>query len=128
MSVRSRPLSPHLQIYRWTITMTMSIAHRATGLGLYAGTVLLVVWLGAAAIGQDALDLVNLVYGSWFGQLVLFGYTWALFHHMMGGLRHFVWDFAVMMEPGQRESLAWASIVISVVLTLLVWTAFVWVG
>lgn len=108
--------------------MTMSIVHRATGIALYAGTVLLVAWLAAAAFSQDALDVVNIVYGSWFGQLVLFGYTWALFHHMMGGLRHFVWDFATMMEPGQREALAWASLAASIVLTLLVWTVFVWVG
>lgn len=108
--------------------MAMSIAHRATGIGLYAGTVLLVLWLGAAAGGQDALTLVNGVYGSWFGQLVLFGFTWALFHHMLGGLRHFIWDFIIGMEPGQREALAWANLAGSIILTLLVWTVFVWVG
>jgi succinate dehydrogenase / fumarate reductase cytochrome b subunit len=128
MSVRPRPLSPHLQIYRWTITMAMSIAHRATGIGLYAGTLLLVLWLGSAALGEDALTIVNAVYGSWFGQLVLFGFTWALFHHMLGGLRHFVWDFIIGMEPGQREALAWANLAGSIILTLLVWTVFVWVG
>jgi succinate dehydrogenase cytochrome b subunit len=128
MPVRPRPLSPHLQIYRWTITMTMSIVHRATGLALYAGTVLLVAWLGAAAWGQQPLNVVNDVYGSWFGQLVLFGYSWALFHHMLGGLRHFVWDFIIGMEPGQREFLAWANLGASIALTLLVWTVFVWVG
>jgi succinate dehydrogenase / fumarate reductase cytochrome b subunit len=115
-----------LQIYRWTVTMTMSILHRATGLALYAGTVLLVAWLAAAAIGPDALNCVNAVYGSWFGQLVLFGFTWALFHHMLGGLRHFIWDFIIGMEPGQREMLAWANLAGSVVLTLLAWTVFVW--
>jgi succinate dehydrogenase / fumarate reductase cytochrome b subunit len=128
MAPRARPLSPHLQIYRWTITMTMSIVHRATGIALYAGTALLVIWLGAAAIGEPAFGVVNLVYSSWFGQLVLFGYSWALFHHMLGGLRHFVWDFVEGLEPGQREMLAWANLVGSVVLTILVWTVFVWVG
>lgn len=108
--------------------MAMSIAHRATGIGLYAGTALLVLWLGAAAGGQQALDVVNAVYGSWFGQLVLFGFTWALFHHMLGGLRHFVWDLIIGMEPGQREALAWANLAGSIILTLLVWTVFVWVG
>jgi succinate dehydrogenase / fumarate reductase cytochrome b subunit len=88
MTVRSRPLSPHLQIYRWTITMTMSIVHRATGIANYAGTLLLVIWLGAAAWGQEPLNAVNAIYGSWFGQLVLFGYTWSLIHHMLGGIRH----------------------------------------
>ncbi|MCY1546836.1 succinate dehydrogenase, cytochrome b556 subunit [compost metagenome] len=108
--------------------MAMSIAHRATGIANYAGTVLLVIWLGAAASGQEALNVVNDLYGSWFGQLVLFLYTWSLLHHMLGGLRHFIWDFAAMMEPGQRETLAWGNLVASIVLTLLVWTLFVWVA
>lgn len=128
MTVRSRPLSPHLQIYRWTITMTMSIVHRVTGIANYAGMALLVLWLAAAAWGQEPLNAVNGLYGSWFGQLVLFGYTWSLAHHMLGGIRHFVWDTARMMEPGQRETMAWATLAGSVVLTLLIWTVFVWVG
>lgn len=128
MSVRARPTSPHLQIYRFTITMAMSIIHRATGIANYAGMALLVIWLGAAAAGQDALMQVNYIYGSWFGQLVLFGFTWSLVHHMCGGIRHFVWDTAAMMEPGQREMMAWATIIASVIITLLIWTVFVWVG
>ena len=128
MTVRSRPLSPHLQIYRWTITMAMSIFHRATGIANYAGMVLLVAWLGAAASGQEALNVVNGIYGSWFGQLVLFGFTWSLIHHMLGGIRHFIWDFIIGMEPGQREALAWANLIASIVLTLVVWTIFVWMA
>lgn len=128
MAARAKPLSPHLQIYRWTITMTMSIVHRATGIALYAGTALLVLWLVAAALGEPAFGFVESVYRSWFGQLVLFLYNWALFHHMLGGLRHFVWDFGIGLEPGQREMLAWANLAASIVLTLLVWTVFVWVG
>ena len=128
MSVRARPTSPHLQIYRWTITMAMSIVHRATGIANYAGMALLAIWLVCAAADQEALNLVNLVYSSWFGQSVLFGFTWSLVHHMLGGLRHWVWDFAVMMEPGQREALAWATLAASVVITLLIWTVFVWVA
>ncbi|MFP9139318.1 succinate dehydrogenase, cytochrome b556 subunit [Devosia sp. XGJD_8] len=128
MTVRSRPLSPHLQIYRWTITMAMSIFHRATGIANYAGTVLLVIWLGAAAWGQAPLNMVNEIYGSWFGQLVLFGFSWSLIHHMLGGIRHFIWDFIIGMEPGQREMLAWANLVGSIVLTVLVWTVFVWMA
>ena len=128
MTVRSRPLSPHILIYRWTITMTMSIVHRATGIANYVGTTLLVLWLGAAAWGQEPLNAVNALYGSWFGQLVLFLYTWSLLHHMLGGIRHFIWDFIIGLEPGQREALAWANLAASIVLTLLVWTLFVWVG
>ncbi|MEO8686200.1 MAG: succinate dehydrogenase, cytochrome b556 subunit [Devosia sp.] len=126
MPVRPRPLSPHLQIYRWTITMTMSIVHRATGIANYIGTAFLAIWLAAAAWGQGPLDVVNIVYGSWFGQLVLFLYTWSLVHHMLGGIRHFIWDFIQGMEPGQREMLAWANLILSIVLTLAIWTIFVW--
>ena len=108
--------------------MSMSIAHRATGIANYAGMVLLVAWLGAAASGQEALDMINGIYGSWFGQLVLFAFTWSLVHHMLGGIRHFIWDFIIGMEPGQREALAWANLIASIVLTLLVWTIFVWMA
>jgi succinate dehydrogenase / fumarate reductase cytochrome b subunit len=128
MTVRARPLSPHLQIYRWTITMAMSIVHRATGIANYAGSVLLVIWLAAAAFGQEPLNAVNAIYGSWFGQLVLFGFTWSLIHHMLGGIRHFVWDTAKFMELQPREALAWATLAGSIVLTLLVWTVFVWMA
>lgn len=106
--------------------MAMSIAHRATGIANYAGMALFVIWLVAAAFGSDALGMVNAIYGSWFGQLVLFGFTWSLVHHMLGGIRHFIWDVAVMMETGQRSMLAWANLAGSVVLTLLIWTIFVW--
>ena len=128
MTVRARPTSPHLQIYRWTVTMTMSILHRATGIANYFGVCLFVIWLLAAAFSADALDVVNAIYGSWFGQIVMFLFSWSLVHHMCGGIRHFVWDTAAMMESGQREKMAWATIIASVVITLLIWTAFVWVG
>jgi succinate dehydrogenase / fumarate reductase cytochrome b subunit len=128
MTVRARPTSPHLQIYRWTVTMTMSILHRATGIANYFGVSLFVIWLLAAAFSADALDVVNAIYGSWFGQIVMFLFSWSLVHHMCGGIRHFVWDTATMMEPGQRETMAWATIIASVVITLVIWTAFVWVG
>ncbi|MBD8066635.1 succinate dehydrogenase, cytochrome b556 subunit [Devosia sp. PTR5] len=128
MTARARPTSPHLQIYRWTITMAMSIFHRATGIANYAGMAFLAIWLVAAASGQDALNVVNVIYGSWLGQVILFGFSWSLVHHMLGGLRHFVWDSAAMMEAGQREAMAWATIIGSVVITLLIWIVFVWVG
>lgn len=126
MTSRPRPISPHLQIYRFTITMAMSIVHRITGAANYAGSILLVIWLLAAAIGPDQLALVNAFFGSWLGRLILFGYTWSLFHHMLGGLRYFVWDAVLAMEPGQRETLAWANLVASLVLTVLAWAVFVW--
>jgi len=87
-----RPLSPHMTIYRWPITMTMSIAHRVTGVSLYFGTALVVWWLIAAASGPNAYATFQMVASSWIGRLVLFGYTWSLMHHMLGGIRHLFWD------------------------------------
>ena len=116
-----RPLSPHLQIYRWHATMTMSILHRVTGAGLYFGTILLVWWLVAAASGPEAFDLANRVLGSWFGLVVLFGFTWALVHHMLGGIRHLIWDFGVGLDAPARDRLAIATLVGSAIVTPLLW-------
>ncbi|MDO8837737.1 MAG: succinate dehydrogenase, cytochrome b556 subunit [Parvibaculum sp.] len=119
----ARPLSPHLQIYRLTVTMVMSIVHRITGAGLYAGTLLLAWWLVALASGPEAYAVFEGFIGSWFGRLVLFGYTWALIHHMLGGIRHFVWDFGKGFEIGTANLMAWGTILGSVALTVLVWIA-----
>lgn len=123
-SKANRPLSPHLQIYRWPITMTMSILHRMTGIGLYVGTILLVWWLVAAASGPGAFDIANAVFGSWFGLIVLFGYTWAIIHHLLGGIRHFIWDFGIGLDKPARDNLAWANIIGSVVLTVALWAVW----
>jgi succinate dehydrogenase / fumarate reductase, cytochrome b subunit len=125
MAPGSRPLSPHLSIYRWTLTMAMSIAHRATGIALYGGTLLLVLWLVSAAIGGGFFEGVVWLFGSWFGQLVLFGYTYVLFHHMFGGIRHFIWDFTKMMDPAGRELIVRLQLGAAILLTLIVWASFV---
>jgi len=117
----ARPLSPHLQIYKLTLTMMMSIVHRITGAALYFGTLLLAWWLISAAAGPAYFELVDGFFGSIIGRLILFGYTWALIHHLLGGLRHFIWDTGGGFEPESREILAKATIVGSVVLTLVVW-------
>lgn len=126
MAPRARPTSPHLEVYRFTLTMAMSIVHRITGVANYVGTLLLVLWLGAAAIGDDAFALVNGLFGSWIGQVVLFGYTWSLFHHMLGGLKHFVWDAGRMLDPVGREQIVRLQVAASVLLTLGAWALFVW--
>lgn len=117
----ARPLSPHLQVYHFAWTMTMSIIHRVTGAGLYFGTALLAVWLIAAASGKDAYEATMWLYGSWFGQLVLVGFTWALMHHMLGGVRHLVWDMGYNFEPKAAERMAILSLVGSLGLTALIW-------
>lgn len=118
-----RPLSPHLQVYRPTITMTMSIVHRITGAALYFGTLLLVGWLLAAASGAEAFDMAQALFGSWFGLLVLFGFTWALIHHTFGGIRNLVMDTGAALGPGVREAWGWATIIGSVALTVVLWVA-----
>src|ERR1700757_3212607 len=89
---KPRPLSPHLSIYRPMLSMMMSIVHRITGAALYFGTLLLVWWLLAVASGPVAYATFQSAASSWIGRLVLFGYTWALVHHMLGGLRYLIWD------------------------------------
>jgi len=118
-----RPLSPHLQVFRPLITMVMSIVHRITGVALYAGSLLVAWWLIAAASGPEYFETMQGLWGSWFGRLVLFGYTWALAHHMLGGLRHFIWDAGLGYEAPMRDRLAWATLIGSVVLTIAVWVA-----
>ncbi len=117
----NRPLSPHLQIYRPLINMVMSILHRMTGAALYFGSLLLAWWLVAAAIGPDYFNFVNSIFGSLLGKIVLFGFTWALLHHMMGGIRHFIWDTGRGFDIATVKSLSIMSGIVSVVATLLVW-------
>ena len=116
-----RPLSPHLSIYKPTLTMMMSIVHRITGAALFFGTLLLTWWLLAAASGPTAYAKVQAFMGSIVGMLILFGYTWALIHHMLGGIRHLIWDTGRGFGPAEREWLTLATIVGSVGLTLLIW-------
>jgi len=116
-----RPLSPHLQIYRPMLTTMMSIAHRITGMVLYAGTLLVVWWLIALASGPQYFNLVQDIAGSFLGRLVLFGYTWALLHHALGGIRHLIWDTGRGFGLDTIEWLARATLGGSLVLTLVVW-------
>jgi succinate dehydrogenase / fumarate reductase, cytochrome b subunit len=116
-----RPLSPHLGIYRPTITMVMSIVHRITGSALYVGTLLLAAWLLAAAMGQQVYGTVNALFGHPLGKLVLLGYTWALAHHMLGGIRHLIWDTGRALQPRAADALGWLTIVGSLALTAALW-------
>ena len=118
-----RPLSPHLQIFRPMLTMMMSIVHRITGAALYFASVILVWWLTAASMGADYFSLVQSIFASWPGQIVLFGFTWALLHHFLGGIRHLIWDLGAGYSAAGRNGLSWATLIGSVVLTLLVWVA-----
>jgi succinate dehydrogenase / fumarate reductase cytochrome b subunit len=117
-----RPLSPFLT-YRWTLTMAMSIVHRITGIALYAGTVLMAWWLIATASGPSAYATLQAFTGSWIGRIIVFGYTWALLHHMLGGIRHFIWDLGYGFGATEREWLTRAALIGSVTLTIVIWIA-----
>ena len=116
-----RPLSPHLFIYRPMLTMVMSIVHRITGAALYFGTLLVAWWLLAAASGPKPYAGIGSFMNSFFGRLILFGYTWALMHHMLGGIRHLIWDTGRGFAPHEREALSLATVIGSIGLTLLIW-------
>ena len=116
-----RPLSPHLSVYRPMLSMMMSIVHRITGIALYAGTLLLVWWLLAAASGPGAYAQFQSVAASFIGRIILFGYTWALLHHMLGGVRHLIWDTGHGFGAAEREWLVRANLIGSIALTVILW-------
>jgi succinate dehydrogenase / fumarate reductase, cytochrome b subunit len=116
-----RPISPHLQIYRLTLTLVMSGLHRISGMALYFGSLLLVWWLIAIASGPNAYANAQWMMGTLIGRLVLLGYSWALIHHALGGVRHLIWDTIHGFEPIEREWLARATIVGSLGLTAILW-------
>lgn len=118
---RSRPLSPHLQIYRPQVNMVMSVLHRITGAAMYFGSLLLAWWLFAAATGPEYFAYANDLFGTWVGKAVIVGYSWALIHHMLGGLRHFVWDTGSGLDIRSVDILSWGTIVLSLLLTAGLW-------
>ena len=101
--------------------MVMSIGHRITGIALYAGTLLMAWWLIAIASGPGAYATLLAFTGSWIGRIVVFGYTWALIHHMLSGVRHLVWDLGYGFGASEREWLTRAALIGSITLTIVVW-------
>lgn len=123
MSANKRPLSPFMigPYYRPQMTSVLSITHRITGAALAVGTLVLVYWLAAAALGPEAYARAQSVLGSMLGQLILFLLTWALFYHLANGIRHLVWDAGHGFEMEQATKSGWAVVWSSIVLTLLCW-------
>jgi succinate dehydrogenase / fumarate reductase, cytochrome b subunit len=119
----NRPLSPHAWSWRWHLTMLVSILHRATGMALYAGAVLLAGWALALAIGPHAYDGFRLVIGSPLGKLVLFGLTYSLFFHLANGIRHLIWDFGAGFQLKAADAGAVAVIAFAAAATAGVWLA-----
>ncbi len=117
----ARPLSPHLTIFRPYVNMMMSIAHRITGVVNYFGTILITTWLVAAAAGAESFQRLSEVAGSPVGLFLLFGLTWSLVHHALGGIRHFIWDTGRGFGIPTVRALSWATILGSMSLTALIW-------
>lgn len=122
--VAARPMSPHLTIYRLTLTMMMSIVHRITGAALYLGTLLLAWFLIAASMNSATFAVASGFFHSWFGMLILFGFTWALMHHLLGGVRHAIWDYGWGLDAPERDWLAMGTLVGGLGLTLVVWLIY----
>jgi succinate dehydrogenase / fumarate reductase, cytochrome b subunit len=119
----NRPLSPHLQIYRPMLTTMMSIAHRISGAANAIGFLLLAWWLVAIAAGPEAYATAEHFFASIPGRVLLFLFSWSLLHHMLGGIRHLIWDTGRALDKTSIEVMAWLTIISSTALTILIWVA-----
>jgi succinate dehydrogenase / fumarate reductase cytochrome b subunit len=118
---RPRPLSPHLQVYSWLITSTLSILHRLTGVVLSFGLLLIVAWIVTAAYAPETYDQVNTCLSSIYGKIILIGFSLALFYHLCNGIRHLFWDMGKGFELKTVTATG-----VTVILTALTLTALVW--
>ena len=123
MAQVERPISPHLQVYKPQLTSVLSILHRVTGVGLGVGTLLLAWWLVAAAYGPDQFDTAQAFIASWFGRLLLFGFTFSLFYHLCNGIRHLFWDAGWGFELKTVYTSGWLVVIASLGLTVVSWIA-----
>ena len=121
MAETQRPLSPHLGIYKWSISMALSILHRASGVALALSALSLVVWLVAAAIGPEAYEAVTGVLTGWFGILLLLGFSASFFIHLGNGIRHLFWDAGYGFELETVDLTAKVAIAVAVILTVATW-------
>jgi len=119
---QDRPMSPHIQVWRWHVTMFTSIAHRATGMALYVGLLVVAGWVVSLAMGADAFSAYGALLASPIGLLVLFGLTVAFLYHLANGVRHLFWDSGKGFAPKTADMTGWAAIVFGVVAAVLIWT------
>jgi succinate dehydrogenase / fumarate reductase cytochrome b subunit len=121
MADTQRPLSPHMGIYKWQVQMVTSIVHRATGIALSVGTLLVLWGVFSLATGEDSYNQFKTCIGSPIGLVLLFGWTWALFYHLCNGIRHLLQDGGMGYSIPQFVRSSWLSIIVSIVLTIVVW-------
>ena len=124
MDKTGRPLSPHLSVYRWPITMTLSILHRMTGVALSIGLIALVLWLESIAFGADSYAMVAGWLETLIGKALLLGWSFAFFFHLANGVRHLFWDVGLGFELRQANASAWFVVVATVVMTAIYWVLF----
>ncbi|MDH3978225.1 MAG: succinate dehydrogenase, cytochrome b556 subunit [Gammaproteobacteria bacterium] len=123
MARNDRPLSPHLSVYRWQISNTLSIIHRMTGFALSIGAMALVGWLVSVGSGPNAYASVNGLYGSVIGMIALFGWTFCFFYHLCNGIRHLFWDIGKGFEEQRAKQTGILVVVSALLLTVGLWAA-----
>lgn len=116
-----RPMSPHLQIWRWHVTMLTSILHRVTGVGIYIGGLIVAVWAISLASGPEAYGTFKALLGSPLGKLVMFGMSASAFYHLGNGVRHLIWDLGYGLDKEQANSSAFVVFGFAIAATLAVW-------
>lgn len=121
MARATRPLSPHIQVYRWPLTMALSIGNRVAGVGMAVGLILVTWWLLALASGPEAFATVEAVMGSWLGRLVLFFWTATVYFHLGNGVRHLVWDAGYGFDLDVARKSGIAVLAFAGVMTVLTW-------
>ena len=121
LMARERPISPHLQVYKPQITSVLSIFHRITGVALTFGLILLVAWIFTLSLGEEYFEYFVMFIKSWFGLLILFGFTFALNYHLCNGIRHLFWDAGYGYEIETVHKSGLAVLVVSCILTILIW-------
>ena len=124
----ARPLSPHLQVWRWHITLWTSILHRATGVALYAGAIIVAGWAAALAGGPDSYAAYMELLGSPLGRIVMFGLTLAVFFHLSNGVRHLAWDLGLGFSPRTADTTGAATLAFAVAATVAVWALAAFTG
>ncbi|MEG8099128.1 succinate dehydrogenase, cytochrome b556 subunit [Candidatus Liberibacter brunswickensis] len=117
----NRPISPHLQIYKLIPTMFVSIAHRITGSVVYLGTPGVVLWFFCVASGKSALSYLRYYTESYFLKICFFLYTWAIIHHMLGGIRYLIWDSGLCFDKRISTQMAKINIIVAIVLVSIIW-------
>lgn len=116
-----RPIAPHLSVWRWHVTMATSILHRATGVALYGGAVLLAVWLIAAALGPLEYEPIGDILSTWFGQLAIYLLVGCLAYHLANGIRHLVFDGGNGLKPADADATAWFAILFGIAAPIGLW-------